>query len=105
MDVRKSARAVHEFEDIDTCQKCPSNNLVHNPPLFSNWLDVCCGTSIFDLYSQNPWVAGTQIVQIHTVATSCGLWLCSGYFYIGSVVYLYNVLRQHKILERPSASS
>ena len=49
---------------------------------------------VFDLYFQSPWVSGSQILEIHDILFYYGLRLFSYKTYVGSVLHVYNILRQ-----------
>lgn len=53
----------------------------------------------FDLYYQAPWVAGHQMNEILSRATGLGLRLCNRMRFVGTVLHLYNMLRQHDAIE------
>lgn len=49
---------------------------------------------VFDLYFQSPWVSGSHILEIHDILFYYGLRLFSYKTYVGSVLHVYNILRQ-----------
>ncbi len=53
----------------------------------------------FDLYHQNPWVAGSHMLSILSRAADCGVRLCNRGSDVGTVLHLYNFLRQFGYLE------
>ncbi|KAI4283042.1 MAG: hypothetical protein L6R35_005267 [Caloplaca aegaea] len=48
----------------------------------------------FDLFFQSPWVCGGQILQMMQMLNYYGLRLFAYKSYVGSVIHMYNVLRQ-----------
>ena len=53
----------------------------------------------FDLYYQAPWVAGHQMGEILSRATGLGIQLCNRNQYLGTVLHLYNMLRQYDAID------
>lgn len=53
----------------------------------------------FDLYYQAPWVAGHQMNEILSRATGLGLRLCNRFQFLGTVLHLYNMLRQYDAID------
>ncbi|KAL8933478.1 MAG: hypothetical protein Q9211_005759 [Gyalolechia sp. 1 TL-2023] len=51
-------------------------------------------TKMFDFYFQSPWVCGAHILEMLHALHYYGLRLCAYRSYVGSVVHMYNVLRQ-----------
>ncbi|KAL9015153.1 MAG: hypothetical protein Q9173_000221 [Seirophora scorigena] len=51
-------------------------------------------TRMFDLFFQSPWVCGGQILQMMHALNYYGLRLFAYRSYVGSVIHMYNVLRQ-----------
>ncbi|KAI4115213.1 MAG: hypothetical protein LQ345_004144 [Seirophora villosa] len=51
-------------------------------------------TKMFDLFFQSPWVCGGQILQMMHALNYYGLRLFAYKSYVGSVIHMYNVLRQ-----------
>lgn len=49
---------------------------------------------VFNLYFQSPWVSGSHILEIHDILFYYGLRLFSFKTYVGSVLQVYNILRQ-----------
>jgi hypothetical protein len=49
---------------------------------------------IFDLYFQSPWVSGSHMLEMLETLFYYGLRLFSYRHYVGSVLHVYNVLRQ-----------
>lgn len=49
---------------------------------------------VFDLYFQSPWVSGSHVLEIHDILFYYGLRLFSYKTYVGSVLHVYNILRQ-----------
>ncbi|ERF77085.1 hypothetical protein EPUS_06303 [Endocarpon pusillum Z07020] len=52
------------------------------------------GEKVFDLYFQSPWVSGSHILEMLELLFFYGLRLFSYRHYVGSVVHVYNVLRE-----------
>ncbi|MCJ1401460.1 hypothetical protein MMC11_004673 [Xylographa trunciseda] len=48
----------------------------------------------FDLYHQAPWVAGNQMLKILRLGTEYGLMLCNREQNVGTILHIYNLLRQ-----------
>ncbi|KAI9673146.1 MAG: hypothetical protein M1817_003008 [Caeruleum heppii] len=48
--------------------------------------------TIFDLFSQAPWVAGSQMLEMLEATFYYGLKLCSYRHYVGAVLHAYNVM-------------
>lgn len=57
-------------------------------------LMVLTGQKIFDLYYQAPWVAGSQMLETLSRATTFGVQLCNKNHIVWAVLHLYNLLRQ-----------
>ncbi|KAL8840318.1 MAG: hypothetical protein Q9170_001402 [Blastenia crenularia] len=51
-------------------------------------------TKMFDFYCQSPWVCGGHILEMMHALRYYGLRLVAYRSYVGSVVHMYNVLRQ-----------
>ena len=51
-------------------------------------------TKMFDLYFQSPWVCGSQMLEMGQAMNYYGLRLLAYTSYVGTVVHIYNVLRQ-----------
>lgn len=49
---------------------------------------------VFDLYFQSPWVCGSHILEMLEMLFYYGLRLFSYRHYVGSVVHVYNILRE-----------
>ncbi|KAK3063786.1 hypothetical protein LTS18_012760 [Coniosporium uncinatum] len=56
-------------------------------------LEQYCKKSYWDLYHQSPWTAGHQMLIIAQHAILTGTQLCNDQGVVGSVMYLYSMLR------------
>ncbi len=54
---------------------------------------------VFDFYFQSPWVSGSHILEMLEALFGYGLRLFSYRTYVGSVLHVYNVLRQFTDLQ------
>lgn len=54
---------------------------------------------VFDLYFQSPWVSGSHILEMLELLFYYGLRLFSYRHYVGSIVHVYNILRECTGLE------
>jgi len=105
-DVRGSLRRVRDMRplrergsDPCSCLDCTGDSLIHSLDDFDKNLECIVNDKRFDLYSQAPWVAGTQIVHIATEATKLGMRLGNRGQYVGSVLQLYNFLLQLRVVD------
>ncbi|KAI4615284.1 hypothetical protein J4E83_007011 [Alternaria metachromatica] len=57
-------------------------------------LDVLLSDKVFDLYSQSPWVTGSQMAAISDWSLFVGLELLSEGDCFGAVIHIYNMLQQ-----------
>jgi len=57
-------------------------------------LHVFISDKTFDLYSQSPWVAGSQMSDISDLSLFIGLEILSEGDCLGAVIHLYNMLQQ-----------
>lgn len=60
--------------------------------LFQRWLDAFRTKKNFNLFSQSPAAAGSQITFVASQSARYGLRLCSYGAYVGYVLHVYNVL-------------
>ena len=98
-DVKRSVSRVQSIRPRQisqkcTCPNCPEKNLAKGIRLLEHDLLAFASQKRFDLYHQAPWVAGTQMHEVLFQATDFGLFLCNRPQYVGSVLHLYNCLRQ-----------
>lgn len=80
------------------CSDCRKDGLWDSLPNFEREL-AGATEKRFDLYFQAPWVAGHQMNEILSRATDLGLRLCNRGQYLGTVLHLYNVLRQYDAID------
>lgn len=57
-------------------------------------LESYLGTKMFDLYFQSPWVCGSQMLEMSQAMNYYGLRLLAYKNCVGTVLHMYNVLRQ-----------
>lgn len=57
-------------------------------------LDIFLHSKSFDLYFQSPWVSGSHMLEIHDALFYYGLCLFRYRNYVGSVIHVYNILRE-----------
>ena len=57
-------------------------------------LQVFTSELLFNLYFQNPWVCGSHILEMLETAFYYGLRLFSYRHFVGSVLHVYNILRE-----------
>ena len=98
-DVKRSVSRVQSLRPPQISQKylcpnCPERILEKGMRLFEHDLLAFSAQKKFDLYHQAPWVAETQMLEVLAEATDFGLILCIRFQYVGSVLHLYNCLRQ-----------
>ncbi|KAI4206808.1 MAG: hypothetical protein LQ346_000870 [Caloplaca aetnensis] len=72
------------------CQGTLAFHLVKLKQDFEEYLQ----TKMFDLFFQSPWVCGGQILEMMHALQYYGLRLAAYRSYMGSVVHMYNVLRE-----------
>lgn len=77
------------------CSDCRENALPVALIKFERELESLATEKRFDLYYQAPWVAGHQMNEILSRATGLGLRLCNRKQYLGTVLHVYNMLRQY----------
>ena len=93
-EVNHSLKAVIANEDSIGC-KCPNCGglEVYQQLLYLNLqLDDYVGQKRYDLYYQTPWVAGSHMQEILSLATYYGLRLCDRQNYLTATLHLYNLL-------------
>ncbi|KAL8647765.1 MAG: hypothetical protein Q9210_005362 [Variospora velana] len=73
--------------------RCHGTLAFHLEQLKRNFEDYL-RTKTFDFFFQSPWVCGGQILQMMQVLNYYGLRLFAYKSYVGSVIHMYNVLRQ-----------
>ncbi|KAL8715671.1 MAG: hypothetical protein Q9225_006330 [Loekoesia sp. 1 TL-2023] len=100
-DVKKEVEVVLKTSWPCPCHSCRECELLLQLAGFLGLLEAYGGIRSFDLYSQNPWVAGTHMLQFLIMATDFGLRLCDLNDYLGVILHLYNALRQLKVIESP----
>ena len=81
------------------CRDCLENTLSVALISFERELANLATERRFDLYYQAPWVAGNQMIEILSTATGLGLRACDRKHYLGTVLHLYNMLRQHEAID------
>ncbi|CAD6585577.1 MAG: hypothetical protein ASARMPREDX12_002061 [Alectoria sarmentosa] len=84
---------------ICDCSDCLENALSVAMIKFEAELAGLATERRFDLYYQAPWVVGHQMNEILSRATDLGLRLCNRMRFVGTVLHLYNMLRQHDAIE------
>ena len=98
-EVKKSISRVQKLRPPQTshtceCQNCQERVLAKGLRLLEHDVVNFLAEKRFDLYYQAPWVAGTQMLEILSQSTDYGLFLCNRSHYVGSLLHLYNCLRQ-----------
>ncbi|KAL9099637.1 MAG: hypothetical protein Q9163_004889 [Psora crenata] len=90
-DAIPSIRAV--LDDVTMPCRCPGTLAYHLENLHQDFT-AFLQARMFDFYSQSPWVCGSQILEMLDALFYYGLRLFSYRNLVGSVVHIYNVLRQ-----------
>lgn len=81
------------------CTECREHPLSNALIKFDRELAHLATEKRFDLYHQAPWVAGHQMNKILSKAMALGLQLCDRMQYLGTVLHLYNMLRQYDAID------
>lgn len=84
-----SIRAVLDDQSMP-CRCC--RTLAYHLELLKHDLQSFMTERVFDLFSQTPWVAGSQMLEILEATFYYGLKLTSYRHYVGSILHTYNVL-------------
>ena len=95
-EVHRTLKAViaSEYSLRCPCSSCGSVDF-HNLLLsFNEELLDYMGQKRYDLYYQTPWVAGSHMQEILSLATCYGLQLCDEQNYMTATLHLYNLLVQ-----------
>ena len=103
-DVHKSVvqfRLSEPFEPRPECDcsDCYDPGLMELLRMFESELSMFISEKRFDLYHQSPVVAGFQMTRILAEATYLGILFCNVEQYVGVVLHLYNLLRQHELID------
>ena len=76
------------------CPSCGGAEFYKRLLLFNKELSDYTGQKRYDLYYQTPWVAGSHMQEILSLATYYGLQLCDEQNYLTATLHLYNLLVQ-----------
>ena len=95
-EVNGSLKAViaNEYSTPCKCSGCGGANIYIHLLIFNEELTDYTGQKRYDLYYQTPWVAGSHMQEILSLATYYGLQLCDEQNYLTATLHLYNLLVQ-----------
>ena len=95
-EVNRTLKAViaNEYSTGCQCPSCGGARLYGHLLLFNEELSDYMGQKRYDLYYQTPWVAGSHMQEILSLATCYGLQLCDEQNYMTATLHLYNLLVQ-----------
>lgn len=87
------------FSIVCGCNDCRENSLSVAINKLETEMAGLATEKRFDLYYQAPWVAGHQMNEILSRATALGLRLCNRMRFLGTLLHVYNMLRQYGAIE------
>lgn len=93
-DVLKSVKLIAEEKSPCPCPDCESSGFILEIGDLGGIVEPYSKVVSFDLYSRNPWVAGTHMYYLMLAASNVGLQLCDVNNYLGALLHMYNALRQ-----------
>ena len=95
-EVNRTLKAViaNEYSTRCQCPSCGGAKFYNHLLLFYEELSDYMGQKRYDLYYQTPWVAGSHMQEILSLATCYGLQLCDEQNYMTATLHLYNLLVQ-----------
>lgn len=105
-DVKKSVTNTRNHRPPMPLDACPPNcncleaKLAKGLNILEDNLTAFTAEKCFDLYNQMPWVAVSYMVWMLSQANDYGMVLCNRFRHMGSVLHLYNWLRQLDLIEK-----